>query len=153
MTKPSHWFDENVFYLGELCPNEHGWGTSNKSLRLKSSDKCTKCNRVQVQRKVSKPKKQMPKKLTEEEITTFWNTVAIGSTDECWQWQGEVDDKGYGKFNSYFGNAHRIAYSLSNKEIPDGVAVIRTCHTHGCVNPAHLTLGKPFDEYNRSKNK
>lgn len=59
---------------------------------------------------------------------------------DCWEWDGAADAKGYGQF--WFGGraqwAHRVAYALFVRTIPDGYDVDHRCHNHRCVNPAHL---------------
>lgn len=68
-----------------------------------------------------------------------WN----GDEDECWEWQGSCDTKGYGEFwaDGRVIGAHRFAWQLFNGSIPDGLFVCHTCDVPRCVNPAHLWLG------------
>ena len=51
--------------------------------------------------------------------------------------------KGYGKFNFKQKSmyAHRMAWLLTNGEIPDGMVVMHKCDITSCVNPTHLQLG------------
>lgn len=70
---------------------------------------------------------------------TFWRRVARLSTHECWEWQGRRNEKGYGVIG-WNGKpsvgAHRIAWTLTNGAIPEGMCVL-----HRCDNPPHLFIG------------
>lgn len=59
---------------------------------------------------------------------------------DCWEWSGCTDAKGYGQF--WFGGraqwAHRVAYALFVRTIPEGFDIDHRCHNHKCVNPSHL---------------
>ena len=63
----------------------------------------------------------------------------------CWVWVGHIHkNTGYGSFENREGRtdgAHRIAWVLSNGEIPDGLHVLHHCDYRPCVRPDHLFLG------------
>lgn len=73
----------------------------------------------------------------------FWSSVEIRSENECWNWVGGINSKGYGRFHcsrKSFG-AHRIAYALGVDDIPSGLNVCHECDNPICCNPSHLWLG------------
>lgn len=59
--------------------------------------------------------------------------------DECWPWQGNRKQDGYGRV--YLGHgkywaAHRAAYELAHGPIPTGLTIDHLCRNRACVNPA-----------------
>jgi hypothetical protein len=78
----------------------------------------------------------------------FWDRLAITGLDDCWLWQGCVNNKGYGRLKlkditeTY---AHRAAYVLAVGCIPDDLQVLHTCDTPRCCNPKHLVVGTNDD--------
>lgn len=76
----------------------------------------------------------------------FWNNVL--KTDNCWLWQGSVNNKGYGMFAVETGvscSAHRFSYRLAHPYTSIGrnkkLCVMHSCDTRRCVNPNHLRVG------------
>lgn len=70
----------------------------------------------------------------------FWGKVCKHGPDGCWVWLGAKDPNGYGVFNvvPYLDRAHRIAYELTQGDIPEGLTIDHLCFNKSCCNPAHL---------------
>jgi hypothetical protein len=90
------------------------------------------------------PGYRRPIKLNKSDILRFWNKVARGKPNECWEWQAARLEPGYGIFMTK-GNttlrANRIALTLSKGPIPTGLDACHTCDNPPCCNPNHLFYG------------
>lgn len=62
----------------------------------------------------------------------------------CWEWQGSIDDSGYGRFQA-IGEfyAHRASYKLFIRGIPNGQEIDHRCKNRRCVSPLHLEAVSP----------
>jgi hypothetical protein len=72
---------------------------------------------------------------------TFWTKVDRRA-DGCWQWTASVTSKGYGmvSVSGTSRRAHRVAYELLIRRIPEGLQIDHLCRNTSCVNPAHMEL-------------
>lgn len=95
----------------------------------------------------------MPGRPPRSEQERFWENVDRRGPDECWPWTA-CTEQGYGRFHRQDQTtirAHRFAYELLRRLVPDGLVLDHVCHTRDphcpggetcphrrCCNPAHL---------------
>lgn len=77
----------------------------------------------------------------------FWSKVNIAGLNDCWEWQAYKNPDGYGmfRFNKIMVLSHRMAWLLTNTEIPATMVIMHKCDNPPCVNPNHLSLGTYAD--------
>lgn len=86
----------------------------------------------------------------------LWERVTKAGADECWEWQGATDERGYGKLSragrgSGMVYVHRVSYEMHKGQIPDGARVDHRCFNPPCVNPSHLrAVTQKQNQENRS---
>ena len=83
----------------------------------------------------------------------FWKKV--DKSGDCWLWMGLRFRSGYGMISVEGRSAvtHRVAWSLANGPIANGMFVLHSCDVRHCVNPAHLFLGTHADNMRDMTNK
>lgn len=81
----------------------------------------------------------------------FWSNVLVAGSDDCWEWQGSRDAKGYGVFwfISRPVGSHRFSY-IDNIErcLSPDLNVLHRCDNPPCVNFGHLFSGTHKDNCN-----
>jgi hypothetical protein len=98
--------------------------------------------------------KQYQKRPLSERI---WRRIEVRLLDECWLWQGCLDNFGYGHIgvDKKHYLAHRLAFEDIVGPIPDGAVLRHTCDTGACCNPTHLVVGTQqaniHDKYERKR--
>ena len=82
----------------------------------------------------------------------FWVRVAAETASGCRLWLGTVDHGGYGylswrsaRSRPGRSSAHRLAWTLTYGQVPEGLYVLHRCDVPACVNPLHLFLGTAKD--------
>lgn len=87
--------------------------------------------------------------LTDIEIERFHSRMGRGP--DCWEWTGELNNQGYGRFpinrdgRTQRVLAHRLSYYLALGVDPSGQVVRHSCDNPRCVRHDHLSLGSQLD--------
>lgn len=72
----------------------------------------------------------------------LFRSLYVEDDQGCWNWIGPLVPAGYGRFN-YLGQAHlahRWAYEMLIRPIPEGLVVDHLCRNRQCCRPAHLDI-------------
>jgi len=86
----------------------------------------------------------------QDQIQKFWSKV--DKSGDCWIWTRSTAGGGYGTVNISYTNmpAHRVAWLISGKEIPDGFYVFQICRNRLCCNPEHMVCEKHYANFLRN---
>ena len=87
-------------------------------------------------------------------VDRFWPKVR--KSEGCWLWTGGTNGLGYGilfrgnrKAHPYFFYAHRFSWELLHGPITEGMQLDHLCRNPSCVNPEHLEVVTPKENYLR----
>lgn len=74
------------------------------------------------------------------DIAHFWVWVEKGP--DCWTWQGNLNDSGYGRITVQGKRlfTHRVSWQIAHGPIPQGAVVDHKCFNTSCVRPDHLRV-------------
>jgi len=76
-------------------------------------------------------------------------SLKVDRSGDCWVWTGAKAPSGYGHF--YFEGriqpAHRVAWKLGGRSIPQGMILCHHCDNPPCVRLEHLFVGSSKDNY------
>lgn len=108
------------------------WGTCSRRAYKRGL-----CNMHYVRQRRGKP---MDAPHRDDREARFWARVDRRGPDECWQWTGFRNRRGYGHIGRGTTTllAHRVAYELVVGPIPEGLTLDHLCCNTSCCNPAHL---------------
>ena len=93
---------------------------------------------------------------SEETISRIFSNIHYpGNNNECWEWVGYHNNRGYGNIGLFgtYHLAHRLVYQCYNGSISSNICVLHHCDNPKCVNPEHLFLGTRKDNINDMVNK
>jgi hypothetical protein len=92
---------------------------------------------------------------TKQTNDSFWAKVDVQAPDRCWNWQGAINNSGYGtcSWHGTVYTAHRIAAWIEKlvkspaapKDRTSSGFVLHTCDNPKCCNPNHFQIGTYAD--------
>ena len=81
---------------------------------------------------------------SQKQVDRFWNNVAVGEPDDCWDWKRSTSN-GYGQVGlriddqSRILKAHKVAWEIhNNKRLGMNVRASHRCDNRLCCNPRHV---------------
>jgi len=126
------------------CPQGHEYSPENTVYTPNGWRRCIACRStgVGVQRTVIS--RRLPQDIEAWDALRFLTMIRIGELNECWLWQGALNDNGYGQFSITRDGkqcktvAHSFMYQFIVGPIPDGLQLDHLCMVRACCNPLHL---------------
>lgn len=84
---------------------------------------------------------------SKKDTSRFWEKVEVLGEDDCWEWKASKVRGGYGQFwiHGEQVKSHRVAWIITNGQIPLGMLACHKCDNPGCCNPNHLFMGSHKD--------
>lgn len=76
--------------------------------------------------------------------------VDFGDDDMCWEWNGNIDQYGYGTYGNQNHMVHRVVYELFVDKLGTDEFLDHLCMNRSCVNPNHLEIVAPVVNVRRS---
>jgi hypothetical protein len=127
------------------CNPEHLFEGSNQDNQLDYKNKF-KPKRTQ------RPNKICPSNIDGKERLYWYKNNACTISGDCWLWNREVGEDGYGRvtYKNKKHMVHRLMWSLANNTNPDNIPTdkvirhvcsVETPPNKSCCNPDHLVIG------------
>lgn len=93
-------------------------------------------------------KSYLTAEFSNKEHKRIFAKILIDKSSGCWEWQGAIDQQGYGLlwFKKRTERIHRVMYSAYVEPIPRGIKERRfnqidhKCKNPKCCNPKHLQM-------------
>ncbi|KKL88363.1 hypothetical protein LCGC14_1925460 [marine sediment metagenome] len=83
-----------------------------------------------------------------ERQAEFFNRIGKSKGGfHCWDWLGAKNNNGYGRFGHEY--AHRYSYTNFVGIIPARLQIDHLCRNRSCVNPYHLEVVTPLENWRR----